>query len=192
MAACIASTSSVELTQDGIGTLRADVILNPHPNNTLKYDAAGVVKSSLNSRYGYGAAFNLVSDQFAVPAIVAAGGSGAYGPTMVGTYQAPIANSYLTVVMNTEVRVGISASNPFAGIQCDLQISLDGSTWYSISTWEHFQGVPFISRVPLHGQQQLPVSDTAPHAVYGRTLVTATAVDVNVASSEKRYIDVIY
>lgn len=196
MAACIANTSSVGLSQDGLGTLRADAILNPHGSNLLKYDNAGITKAGPIVRYGW----PLAGDDTYNTAVVIGPGSGPveYGPRWAGTVAQPLAGYYVGMRVGVEVQAGYGGgiNNIFSGITFDIQTSTDNVNFTSVAT--SFVGTPSNFTHLWHGTADIPLNfnDTATHSVWARLMVTAGALgsgdNVTAQFTRRRFIEFTY
>lgn len=171
--ACIASTTSLALSQDGIGTLRGNVNVDPHPWNSVKSGAAGLVNQPTVGAYGYPFAGD---DTYATAiALQPVQGFVAFGPELQAATQSPVAGAIVTALVSWEIQsnYGGGANNPFSGISYALQYSYDHANWgtFAESAQASASGQTFL----WHVTATWPIAwgDTAAHNVWFRMLVAA-------------------
>lgn len=177
--ACLANTPSATIEQDGAGTTRVNVVIDPHVNNPLRLNATGVVKAPFVVRYGWGAANNFSDNDTFSSAVAISPASGAveYGPRWAGQVATAIAGYPVGIRIGVDVLCGYSAgaNNPFSGVTYEIQAAVDALGFSAVKTVS--QNTPSAFAWLWSGEANFPFTfgDVAVHTVTARLMITAGA-----------------
>jgi len=172
MAACIATTSSVTLAQDGAGTLRANAVVSPGNNNPLISQGDGLAVKAQHITYGY----PMAGDDSYTTQVILAPPSGyiAYGPEVFAQTQT-CTPGCVTADITWEISAyypGLGNS-PYSGISYALQISGDHTNWANAA--ETIQLSPSGQTFRWYCRTRWPIcyNDNALHNFWARMMVAA-------------------
>lgn len=171
MAACIASTQSVALAQDGGGTLRAATIVSPGNNNALISQADGLAIKAQHVTYGW----PFVGSDYVTPVNLApSSGYIAYGPEILAQTQT-CTPGCVTADITWEISAyypGLGNS-PYSGISYALQVSSDYAVWANVAETVQLSPSGQTFRWYCHASWPICWNDNALHNFWARMMVAA-------------------
>ena len=195
MAACIATTSSVTLAQDGAGTLRANAVVSPGNNNPLISQADGLAVKAQHVTYGWPFAGD--DTYFVAVGVSPAMGYTGYGPEMFAQSQTSTPGC-VTARINWEIQAAYpgTSNHPFSGISYALQVSHDHTNWLSIADASQISPTGQTWRWQVCGNYPICFNDNGLHNFWARMLVAAGAFgfgeNITAQLTAKRSITMMY